>query len=49
MLRLLPNGKVLRLDKRKIDADYIEAIERDAGTHLLKSIDEIKKLLENYY
>jgi archaeoflavoprotein AfpA len=45
----LPNGQLLKLDKRKIDVDYIEAIERDAGTHLLKSINEIKKLLENYY
>ena len=45
----LPNGQVLKLDKRKIDVDYIQAIERDAGTHLLKNIEEIKNILEDYY
>jgi archaeoflavoprotein AfpA len=45
----LPNGKVLRLDKREVDMKYIEAIEKDDGLDLLKNINEIKTLLENYY
>jgi archaeoflavoprotein AfpA len=46
---ILPNGKELKLKIRDIDSKYIQTLEKSGDIHVLRSIEDIRKMIENYY
>jgi archaeoflavoprotein AfpA len=46
---ILPNGGELKLTIRKIDAKYIDLLEKDPGITVLHNITELKQALQRFY